>query len=112
MAVGVDVVIESVFNRGADAELDAGEELLESFGEQVSGAVPEGVFAFGVVPFEKAEGSVIGHGAAEVPLLTVDRCGEHVLCQPGADRLSYLQRGNARFELLDAPVGECNIDHF
>ncbi len=85
MAVGVDVVVESVFNCRADAEFHAGKEFLQGFGQQVGGAVPEGVLAFGVVPFEQLEGGVGGHGAAEVPFLAVDKGGEHVLCQPGAD---------------------------
>ena len=67
----VDVIVEAVFDGGADAELHAGVKLLQGFGQQVGRRVPEGVLAFGVVPFEELKGGVLGDGAAKVPFLSV-----------------------------------------
>ena len=72
MFARIDVVVESVFNGRADAELDSGEKLLKRFGEKVGRRVPESVFAFGVIPFEKFDCGIFGDGAGDVPLLVVD----------------------------------------
>ncbi len=55
---GIDVVVEAVFDGGADAELDARVERLEGLGQQVRRSVPEGVLALVVVPFVELDRSV------------------------------------------------------
>ena len=82
---GVDIVVETVLNGRADAELHAGIELLESLGEEVGRRVPESVLAFGVIPFEQLDFGVRVDGAREVPFLVIDRGSEHVLREAGAD---------------------------
>ncbi len=77
----VDVVIETVFDSGTDAELHAGIQLLESFGKQVGRRVPEGVLAFGVLPLVQTQCRVLGDGTAEVPFFVIDCGGEHVAGQ-------------------------------
>ena len=72
MTVGIDVVIETVVNSRAYAEFNARIQHLESFGEKMRRTVPEGMFAFGVIPFEKPDGCVLFNGAGDVPFLTVD----------------------------------------
>ena len=55
---GIDVVVESVLDGGADAELDARVEVLEGLGQQVRRRVPEGVLALVVVPLVEFDRSV------------------------------------------------------
>lgn len=50
--------------------------------------MPEGMFPFGVVPFEESEGGVGFDGTGEVPFLVVDGCCKNVACQLGRERLS------------------------
>ena len=51
--------------------------------------MPESVLAFGIVPFEKLDGSVFGHGAGDIPFLTVDFGGEYVSGKTRADALGH-----------------------
>ena len=55
----IDVVVEAVFDGGADAELDARVEGLEGLGQQVRRGVPEGVLALVVVPFVELDRCVL-----------------------------------------------------
>ena len=80
----VDVIVETVFDGRADAEFDTGIKLLKRFGEKVCRAVPESVFAFGVIPFEELEAGVFADRTGEIPFLVVDRCCQHVLSQTRA----------------------------
>lgn len=89
IACGVDVIIEPVFDGGADAEFDSGEELLQRFGQQVRAGVPKCVFGFGVVPFVKRERGIALDGACQVPSFVVDGGGQHVGGEALADALSY-----------------------
>ncbi len=90
VAVGVDVVVETVFNGGAYAEFHSGKEFLQGLGQQVGRAVPERMLSFVVFPFEEFDPGVAVDRTGEIPFGIVNRCGQHVLCQPGADAFSYL----------------------
>ena len=74
--------------------------------------MPEGMFPFGVVPFEESEGGVGFDGTGEVPFLVVDGCCKNVACQLGRERLSDFEGGNALLELFHRIVGKSNVDHF
>ena len=65
-AVHVHVVVETVFDGGADAELDAREQGLEGFGHEVGGGVPEHFLGLVVFPFEQAELHVLVDGTEQV----------------------------------------------
>ena len=68
----VYVVVEAVFDGGADTELDARIERLERFGQQVRRGVPEGVLALFVVPFVEFDGGILLNRAHHV-----HRCAVH-----------------------------------
>ncbi len=99
VTVGVDVVVESVFNGRAYAELHARVELLESFGEKVGRTVPESVLAFRVIPLEEFYFGVVIDGAAYVPFFAVDGGRKNVLGQARAYAFGNLQRSRAGFVL-------------
>ena len=99
VTVGVDVVVESVFNGRSYTELHARVELLESFGEKVGRTVPESVLAFRVIPLEEFYFGVIVDGTAYVPLFTVDCGRKNVLGQARAYAFGNLQRSRAGFIL-------------
>ena len=108
---GVDIIVETVFDSRTDTEFHTGIQFLECFGEKVCRAVPEGVLAFSIVPFEQFDISVFGYGACEVPFLIIDRCRQHVLSQTRADAFGYLQRSNATFKFFYRIVGKCYLYH-
>ena len=85
-------------------ELYPGVKFLKCFGEQVGGAVPESMFALGIFPLVQAELCVFVDGAAQIPFLTVDRSGEHVLCQSRTYAFCNLQRSRAVVKVFDTSV--------
>ena len=111
MLARVDVVIESVFYRRADAELHAGIQLLQGLGQKVGRRVPEGVLALRVVPFEQLDRGVLVDGAGDVPFLAVDFSRQDVGCEARADALGDLEGRHALGKLLYASVREGDIYH-
>lgn len=89
IACGVDVIIEPVFDGGADAEFDSGEEFLQRFGQQVCAGVPKCVLGLGVVPFVECECGVALDGACQVPCFVVDGGGQYIGGETLADALGY-----------------------
>jgi hypothetical protein len=75
---GIHVVVESVFDGGADTEADARIEGLERLGQQMRRRVPESVFALGIVPFEEFDSRILLDGTLEIDDLSVYRCGQRV----------------------------------
>ena len=65
-AVHVHVIVETVLDGGADAELDAREQGLERFGHQVGGRVPEHFLGLVVFPFQQADLHVLVDGTEQV----------------------------------------------
>ena len=65
------VIEEAVLYGRTKAELNAGVERLQSFGQQVSRRMPEGVFAFLVFPFVKRNRCVFVYGAVKLGSLAV-----------------------------------------
>ena len=65
-AVHVHVVVETVLDGGADAELDAREKGFEGLGHEVGGGVPEHFLGLVVIPFEQAELHVLVDGTEQV----------------------------------------------
>ena len=111
MAVGVDVVVGNRFQWRGLCRFHSGERVPAGPGQQVGRAVPERMLSFVVFPFEEFDPGVAVDRTGEIPFGIVNRCGQHVLCQPGADaQLSVAS--DAGFELLHAAIRKCNVNHF
>ena len=78
MAVGVDIVIEAVFDSRSDTEFHTGEKFLQRLSEEVGRTVPESMLAFIVIPLEQFYGRVGSDGTGKIPFLFVYRCSENV----------------------------------
>ena len=63
VATSVDVIVETVLDCRANAELHAGVQLLQGLGQQVRRRVPEGVLALGVFPLEELDIAIHTNGA-------------------------------------------------
>ena len=100
----IDVVVEAVFDMGADAELDTGIKAFNGGGHQVGGAVPEHALAILVVPGQQLHFSVLIDGTAELHNLVVDIGCQHVACQSFADAAGNLVRRNTLVVLFDGTV--------
>ena len=74
----VDVVVETVLDGRTDAELDAGVERFERFGQQVRRGVPEGVLALFVLPLVELDGGIFVDGARQVDRRAVYRSRQRV----------------------------------
>ena len=107
----IHVIIEPVLDGGADTELDAGIQLLQGFGHEVSARVPKGVLALVVVPLQQAYRGVGVDGAREVPCLSIDARGQDFLRQARADALRDFHRGRPFRVFSYGIVRECNLDH-
>ena len=77
---GHHIIVESVFDGGTDTKLGAGPEFLNGFSHEVGRGVPEGVFAFGVLPFVEGDFGVFSDGSVQFNGLSVHADGEHLLC--------------------------------
>ena len=105
------VIVESVFDGGTDAELGAGPKFLHGLSHEVCRGVPEGVLAFGILPFVEVDAGILTNGAIQFLGLAVDAACQHVLCKTAGDAFGNLQAGDAAFVLADAAVRECNLYH-
>ncbi len=111
ITVGIDVVIKTVVDSRSDAEFYARIQSLKSLGQKMSRTVPEGMLAFRIIPLEELYCGVLLYGAGDVPFLTVDICGQNVLCKPGADTFGYGERRHAGFKLLYRIIGKSYVYH-
>ncbi len=107
----IDIVVEAVLDGGAETELDAGIELLQSRGQQVGRGVPEGFLALLVVPRQQLDGSVLVDRTIQFNHLVVDLGREHIACQAFADAFGNLKWRYAGFILADRAVGKRYIYH-
>ena len=72
----VEVVIEAVLDRGADAEL-RGEQFLHRLGQHVRGGVPQDRQAVRAADADRRDDVAVGQRVGEVPQLTGDPGGDH-----------------------------------
>lgn len=107
----VDVVIETVFDGGAEAELDTGVELFECGSEKMGRGVPEGFFAFLVIPSEELNSSIVVDRTIKFDDLVVHFSGKDIACQAFADAFGDFEWSDTGFILADRAVGESNIYH-
>ncbi len=111
MLAGIYVVIESVFDGRTDSELHTGVKFLKGLCEKVRRRVPERMFPFGVIPFEKFYRGIGRDRTGDVPFLSVDLCRENIGRKPRTDAFGNAVRSDPGFELSDAAVGKFYIDH-
>ena len=107
----IHIVIETVLDRRADTELDAGIQRFERFGHQVARGVPESGFRLAVFPFVEFQCRIFEDGAFEIVNLVADRCTQHIVGEPGADGGRDLVGRHALLELFDVAVRKGNFDH-
>ena len=69
------VVVEAIGNKGADAEVDVGEDLLDGLGHDVGGRVAQNVEPVGAGQGDGFDDGAGGHGPLQVPGLAVDPHG-------------------------------------
>jgi hypothetical protein len=90
----VEVVVEAVLDRWADAELRLGEQLLDRLGQDVRGRVPEDRLAVGLVDRDALDDRAVRQLVREVAQLTVHP-GRDDLGPPG-EQLPRLGAGRDR----------------
>ena len=83
----VEVVVEPVLDRRAEADAGAGKELPHGRGHDVGRAVPQQVERVGIAIGEDGERGIALDGTVEVPDGTIDPRGERRLGQPRTDQL-------------------------
>ena len=106
-----DVVVETILDGRTDAELCARPEFLQGLGHEVGRSVPEGVFAFFVIPLVEFQFRILGDGTVQFRRFSIHTTGDDVLCQTRADALSNLQASHACFVFADASVRKSNLNH-
>ncbi|AIY17733.2 Serine phosphatase RsbU, regulator of sigma subunit [Pimelobacter simplex] len=74
----VEVVVEAVLDRRADAELGVGEDLLHGLRQHVGGRVPQDVEAVGAVDGDPLDLVAVGELVGQVLELARDPCGDDV----------------------------------
>ena len=119
-AAEVHVVVETIFDRGTDTELDAGIQGLERLRHQVGGGVPEDTLRLVGIPFEQRDRGVCLDRARQVVSRTLalrrltgefHGCGQYFSSQPRADASGNLISGNAFLKGPDAAVRKRDVDH-
>ena len=73
----VEVVVEAVLDRRADAQLGLGEQLLDGLGQHVRGRVPQDRAALVGARSRRARPVAVGELVGEVAQLAVDPGGDH-----------------------------------
>ena len=107
----VDVIVETILDGRTDAEFNTGIKLLKGFGQQVRRAVPEGVFAFWVFPFEELDGGVVVDGTRNVPVFAVDRRGQYLAGELRTKRASNVKRRHAALKFALTAIWKSDFNH-
>ena len=94
--VAGEVVIETVFDDGADGHLDVGPELLRRLGEDMCGVVTQQIEAVGVARGHDLDARVVRDFARQVAQLAVHARGEGGARQAGPDIGGDPGRGHGR----------------
>ncbi len=119
-AVHVHVIVETVLDGRADAELDTGEEGLEGLGHQVGRTVPEHFLGLVILPFEETDAHILRDGTEHVDggslggfgfAGSLDGNGEDIGREARADGHRDVVAGHAGLVGPDTSVGEGDVDH-
>ena len=79
------VVVEAVFDDGADGDLGVGKQILHGVGHQVCGGMPDDVQAVGIPVGDDGDLGVVGDGTGEVDEFSVDAAGDGGLGKSGTN---------------------------
>ena len=108
----LEVVVEAVFDRRADRDLDSGMQPADGLGQEVRGRVPQDVERVRVVVAsrrEDLERRPVGQRQPQIPGLAVDARENRLLGKLGPDRAGGIERARAVGKLERAPVGELHV---
>ena len=106
----LEVVVEAVLDRRADAERGAGEQVEHRLGQHVGRRVADRVQAPLAVGRDDGDAVAVGQLGAEVALLAVDLGDDRRLGQPRTDALGQAERGGARRHGPRGTVGQGDRD--
>jgi hypothetical protein len=106
----VEVVVEAVLDRRADAERGVGEQVEHRLGQHVGGRVADRVQALLAVGGDDGHAVAVGQLGRQVALLAVDLGDHRRLGQPGADALRQAERSRAGRERTLRSVGQGDVD--
>ena len=107
----VDVVVKAVFDGRADAQLHAGVQRFEGFGQHVGRGVPEGHLTVVVVPGQDGYVGILFNGAVQVAHFAVYAHAYGVAGQAFADSGGDIVARRAIYKLAHRAVGEGDIQH-
>ena len=105
-----DVVVEAVFNHGADDHFRIGEQLLDGMPHQVRAGVADDVHAFRVFGRDDLHGGVFGNRVAGIAQYAVHFAGHGGFGQSRADGCGDLGNGDGGFVLAHGAVGQGDVD--
>ena len=109
-AADLEVVVEAVFDGGADAELRHREEVLDRLGHDVGRRVTQDVQRLGALVGDDLDGVAVGDDGVHVDELAADLAGDGRLRQTRADRLGHAENGGSLGNRLGAAVGKVHGD--
>ena len=107
----IEVVVETVLDRGPDRDLRAGPEVLDGLGHEVRGRVAQHRQRVVVADAQNAQVRAIGQRQAEIAQLAVDLDGGRGVGQPRSDRARGVEPAGAGRELELVAVGEDGPGH-
>ena len=109
-AADLKVVVEAVFDRGADSELRRREEVLDRLGHDVGRRVAEDVERLGALVGDDLDGVAVGDRGVHVDQLATDLAGDRGQRQTRADGLGHAENGRPLGDRLGAAVGKVHGD--
>ena len=110
--IGIEIVVEAVFDGGADSELDLGPQPLYGLRQNMRARVAIGPSAALVGEGEELQRMVAVDGQRRVVKLAVQLSGKGRFSKARADALGDGVGVHAVFKLTNGTVGEGDVDHF
>jgi len=109
--LAVEIVIESVLDRGAEGHLRSGVQLLHGLGHDMRRVVPQQLQRRLMIARDDRDVGIGVDHMGEVPGGAVDHERERRLRKAGADRGGKRGAVHGRVELADAAIRKRNRDH-
>ena len=107
--LGVEIIVESVFDSRTDGKLCCREKALHSLRQNVGGGVVERSLTLFVLKCEELHGAAISECGSQIADLAVDLCGTCGLCF--AQLSCSVERGQLRVEFLCFAICQCYFYH-
>ena len=105
----LEVVIKSVFDGGADAELGFREQFEHGRRQQVGGRMAIHLERLGIPGLQDLHSGVGFERTVQIPQIAIDPGDQRVIGQPGADGARDIDRRRARRDTLDTSVGKRDL---